>query len=657
MSTRRKLIVSNRRIRQIARAEIQQLRTPKESVRNVEDNILHTENYHNQPNNCATNFNYEDSVDSNVIYSSSSGDESEAENFNLLIGLKEWAISNNINHAQFSELLKVLRKHSCHHDFPSDSRSVIKANKSTVSVFPVNPGKYCHLEFSSKIKSLYNTTKTSPLYLQIGIDGLPIYKSSNIQFWPILGFLVGISKEPFAIGIYSGNKKPESVNEFLNAFVDEFIKLKNDLLLENKHLFLHSVICDAPAKSYVKGIKGHTGYFGCDKCEVEGEHKNYRMTFTDTAARKRTNQTFRSRQNEDHHLRDSILERVESLDMIKCFPCDYMHLICLGVIRKFIQLITKGKPSPHKLSNHNILQLSSRLVSLAPYVVSEFQRKPRTLLELDRWKAVEFRQLLLYSGIIVLKDLISPDCFIIFKVLLVATSILSSEKLHKEQNKYANDLLIYFVQSFIRLFGNDVATYNVHCLIHLAEDVNYLGPLDSFSAFKFENKLGKIKKLIRTPNKPLEQVINRLCEVESQSFDIQSDRLPTVKWMHFVGPVPPNFRGQQYRCIIFPNFTIKIGSSLQNFQKDSFCLTDKKSLLKVTNVLKDCSGEYLFFGDLYTTKHPLFTEPCDSSLIDIYQFQRNSFSSVVLPVSAIQVKCQVYPEQDTFCVVPLLHCS
>ena len=35
--------------------------------------------------------------------------------------------------------------------------------------------------------------------------------------------------------------------------------------------------------------------------------------------------------------------------------------------------------------------------------------------------------------------------------------------------------------------------YNVHGLTHLAEDVKDFGPLDSNSAFSFENFLGQLK--------------------------------------------------------------------------------------------------------------------------------------------------------------------
>ncbi|ESP02012.1 hypothetical protein LOTGIDRAFT_111295 [Lottia gigantea] len=42
--------------------------------------------------------------------------------------------------------------------------------------------------------------------IQVNIDGLPLFKSSSIQFWPILGrLLLPYTAEPFVIGIYVGD--------------------------------------------------------------------------------------------------------------------------------------------------------------------------------------------------------------------------------------------------------------------------------------------------------------------------------------------------------------------------------------------------------------------------------------------------------------------
>ena len=49
---------------------------------------------------------------------------------------------------------------------------------------------------------------------------------------------------------------------------------------------------------------------------------------------------------------------------------------------------------------------------------SEFARQPRRLQELDRCKATEFRQFLLYTGHVVLKGIVSKELFQHFLTLM-----------------------------------------------------------------------------------------------------------------------------------------------------------------------------------------------------------------------------------------------
>lgn len=61
----------------------------------------------------------------------------------------------------------------------------------------------------------------------INIDGLPIYRNSDFQFWPVLMKIHHeqyISK-PGAVALFCGDSKPNSMEEFLEDFVEEVNKL------------------------------------------------------------------------------------------------------------------------------------------------------------------------------------------------------------------------------------------------------------------------------------------------------------------------------------------------------------------------------------------------------------------------------------------------
>lgn len=67
-------------------------------------------------------------------------------------------------------------------------------------------------------------------------------------------------------------------------------------------------------------------------------------------------------------------------------------------------------------------------------------------------------------------------------------------------------------------------SYNIHVCIHLAEFVSRYGPLDEFSAFKFENFLGVLKRRIKPSSNIFEQTVNRMFELREVNLRRNSTR-------------------------------------------------------------------------------------------------------------------------------------
>ncbi|KAJ8966529.1 hypothetical protein NQ317_007175 [Molorchus minor] len=221
------------------------------------------------------------------------------------------------------------------------------------------------------------------LELDINIDGLPLSKSSSSQVYPILCKLKA-TRCVDMIGIYHGYEKPSDANNFLEPFVLELIDIINNNIVINGHTYtvrINSFICDAPAKSFITYTKGHSGYASCTKCKIEGDYICNRICFIEIDTNNlRTDQDFRLKVQEGHHNGTSILENIPNIDMVKCFPLDYMHLVCLGVMKKLLVLWCYGKPCT-KLSFHVISKISESLLNLSNHVPLEFNRRPRSLNE------------------------------------------------------------------------------------------------------------------------------------------------------------------------------------------------------------------------------------------------------------------------------------
>lgn len=143
--------------------------------------------------------------------------------------------------------------------------------------------------------------------------------------------------------------------------------------------------------------------------------------------------------------------------------------------------VCSGTAERDKLSEQNVL--------LEKHTPREFARNPRALDELDIWKATEFRLMVLYTGPCVLKNALPEHMYENFLVLHCAVYVLANKELWQEHADYAESLLRYFVTTFVHLYEAHQVSYNVHCLIRIAQDVKNTRVLDGFSAFPFENNM------------------------------------------------------------------------------------------------------------------------------------------------------------------------
>ncbi|XP_076876019.1 uncharacterized protein LOC143525682 isoform X1 [Brachyhypopomus gauderio] len=340
--------------------------------------------------------------------------------------LSNWALTYGVSHIALTALLAILCFY--HPELPKDARTILRT-KTNYSVKEMCSGLYHYFGIVAALqKTLYKWKSTlangTCLRLQVNIDGLPLFKSSKMQLWPILGLLVTVPmKEPVVIGLFSGIKKPNSVT-FLEDFVTELADLEKGFDFEEKRftLTLDSVICDTPARSFVKSTKSFNGYHGCDKCTQNGVYINNRMTYPLVNCVNRTDESFSIRADEEHHQGPHPFTGV-NIGMVSQFPLDYMHLVCLGVVRRLINLWLKG-PLCVRLPSRLVDRISDSLLSFRAHIPDEFARKPRSLKEVDRWKATEFRQFLLYTGTVVLRDTLNPEVYSNFLLLSTAIAIL-----------------------------------------------------------------------------------------------------------------------------------------------------------------------------------------------------------------------------------------
>lgn len=223
-----------------------------------------------------------------------------------------------------------------------------------------------------------------------------------------------------------------------------------------------------------------------------------------------------------------------------------------------------------------------------------------------------------------------------FLFLHVAIRILVSISPSKRYLDFADLALQKFVKRCTNFYGSTFNSYNIHGLTHLSNDVRQLGPLDSFSAFPYENNMAIFKKYCRKPAFPLQQIYNRIAEMEAHGTVKHSNINSSihVSKEHNAGPLPCNvlLKCYQYRKIIFNEISLTLDI------RDNCCILHDGSICIVINIF--------FTDDIYYLVVKKFLEidkfydvGIPSSAVHIYKCSSLSNDIFSVRIDEVHVKC------------------
>lgn len=454
------------------------------------------------------------------------------ETWNDIEELRQWALADPpIPHSKLESLLKILRREK-YPMLPKCAKTFLGTGKLPYEIekYDNDSGEFVYFGIVKNLQQCVNTEihEVNHIELLINVDGIPLYKSSNIQFWPILCKVFNQPDvyKPFLVAVYCGKEKPKNVNNYLEKFVAEINHLQEVGIQIDDVLFQVSIkafICDRPARAFIKCIKGHGGYWACERCKVQGQRVSRRTIYPIKRNKciPRTDTSFREERNPGHHTGVSPLLQINpAVNMINDFVLDSMHLVHLGIGKKVFDYWFNGNIKAVKLSKNLKTLLCNLLLQIKHQVPQDFQRTTRSLDDFSKFKATEYQFLLLYAGPVIFKKILSPDVYKHFLLLHVGIRILASKDLAVEKQRLAKNCLRMFIETSEILYGKECLISNMHGLVHLADDVEYMQcSIPEISAYSFESALGKLGKLIRTGNKPLSQLCRRMSELLYKSTE------------------------------------------------------------------------------------------------------------------------------------------
>uniref|UniRef100_A0A182XQ52 Uncharacterized protein n=1 Tax=Anopheles quadriannulatus TaxID=34691 RepID=A0A182XQ52_ANOQN len=158
-------------------------------------------------------------------------------------GLRLWALQTGQTHRALALLLAHIRQHQPHCKLPRDPRTLMHTpvSKSTeAAVTSIGGGSLWYRGVATCLQQYYRNVKPPVKGFEIDffVDGMPLYKSSRSQFWPILMKVFNVPDSPvMVVAIFFGESKLHFLEEYLWQFVEEMNDLQTNHLAIGQQLY------------------------------------------------------------------------------------------------------------------------------------------------------------------------------------------------------------------------------------------------------------------------------------------------------------------------------------------------------------------------------------------------------------------------------------
>ncbi len=328
--------------------------------------------------------------------------------------------------------------------------------------------------------------------INLSIDGIPESRSSGLSL-EVLSIRFYGCDNIYSIGILQpGRKGVKDKDEILlRPFVED---------LPVTDLELKLVVADAPKRASIQGLRTHAATYGCPYCysrKIEGKFPS--STFR---GEERTNAEVRriaeaiqvGEAGETRGVRGrSLLASVASLDIINDVPADGMHLVCLGVVRRMMNVTFKsGKRAILPYEPAEVAPFNDAIKACKS--LAKFSRRPRDF-DVAIYKSEEYRNLTLVYWPVLLKTAPKSTIKIWLLTVYIVRAYCLPDSLFNRlvPDEIETNLLRKWYLWYEKTFGVDQCTYSPHVFSHLNK-LRIHGPLGKTSAVRYENKYATVKQ-------------------------------------------------------------------------------------------------------------------------------------------------------------------
>ncbi len=349
-----------------------------------------------------------------------------------------------------------------------------------------------------------HTDSDQPTALDLSVDGVPESKSGGRSI-DILSVRFLGCRSIYSLAVLQPMRRGLGLGEevVLEHFLED---------LDVSGLTVRRVIADAPKRAALRGLKQHSAKYSCPYCKASKDKGVFpARTFgaelrTDSELRAIASRVdaddFSSDEDKEEICRGikktSPLARLEYLDLIRDIPCEPMHLIHLGIVRRILNLSfasgsSKAKDVKFKRSNDDGVNAALLRTKSLP----EFSRRTRRL-DIANYKAEEFRNVILGFWPAFLNALPTKTVttWILTVYLSRAYNLPRGTLNELQQNVDLHRTLRFWYEEFEHAFGRDHCSYNVHVFSHM-DIVSEVDDLMELSAVRYEDHYNILKRSYR----------------------------------------------------------------------------------------------------------------------------------------------------------------
>lgn len=191
---------------------------------------------------------------------------------------------------------------------------------------------------------------------------------------------------------------------------------------------------------------------------------------------------------------------------------------------------------------------------------------PREITYYTKYKASELRSLLLYILPVCLQNIQQGKYITHFQLFSRSIYVLLGTKITQEQLIECHNNLNQFVLQYQDFYGMEKMTMNIHLIKHLANGVQYLGPLWTNSLFVFEDYNGYLLKLVNGTQDVLAQITSKYCLAKSYNTNKYNAALSDCEVLGKGRPFnPESIQNVNEKSALF-NFIQSVGHQHTNMQ-------------------------------------------------------------------------------------------